>query len=105
MVFLAQSTPEYFTIGKANVAALDERRRTQHAMSMCMIEAGHEPPGWRPPRPQDKGNLAVATDDRHQHSSWFGAFIRARDLVHERTGHLWLVSFYPSNEAYDGEDH
>ena len=99
--FITQSTPEYFTIGKANIAALDERRRTQHAISMCMIEAGHQPPGWRPPRPADLGNLAIAVEGRTRYAGWFGAFLRARELVHERTGHLWLISFYPDHADYD----
>lgn len=50
---IVESTPEFFTKGKANIAASPLRVRCKHAFNNCMMEAGFPPARWLFPDPDE----------------------------------------------------
>ena len=91
---IVASTPEWFTIGKQRVAGMPLRNRRKHAVSMCMVEAGHLQPRWLHPSGDDLGDdyleplypselVEASLDERLQYAS---ALTKAIDLVTGRLG-------------------
>ena len=86
------SSPEYFTLGKANVATGPLRVRCKHAVSQCMLEAGLEPPRWLHADPGEPDTYLIPlhpkgmTSDHPDAERYSAALIRAIEMTIERIG-------------------
>ncbi len=82
---VTKSTPKYFSVGKHNIAAMPLYKRCRHAVTQCMLEAGHTRPDWQ----YEDGVLLAFIPDRvppEQMDDYGDCLTRALNMVEAEMG-------------------